>query len=180
VLSFGLAALMIGVAATPANATIVRRDHYERSGTFTSNECGFPALVERHISGDIMVRAGNNENESVYLFSDHYAFREVDTNPANGKSIVLRAQGDVHQIKADHVEGTIYEVTIHQSGQQLTVEDATGTVVLRDVGTIEYQALVDTQGDDDPRSILLDMTLVRISGPHPGFYQFDICPLLAS
>jgi hypothetical protein len=53
-----------------------------------------------------------------------------------------------------------------------------GNIVLRDRGAIRIAWLFDTLGDSQPGGMFLDESVVRVSGPHPGFEEtFDFCAL---
>ena len=51
------------------------------------------------------------------------------------------------------------------------VRDMDGDVVLRDTGAIWTLEVFDTLGDSQPGGASLDQTVIRVSGPHPGFEQ---------
>ena len=46
-----------------------------------------------------------------------------------------------------------------------------GDVVLRDRGVIWMRIVFDTLGDSQPGGEIRDESVIRVSGPHPGFEQ---------
>ena len=46
-------------------------------------------------------------------------------------------------------------------------------VLVRDRGAIRETYLFDTEGDDTPGGIFLELLEERVSGPHPGFFMSD-------
>jgi hypothetical protein len=176
-LTGGLAALMICVAAAPANATGVYRGQYENTDSYIGDSCGFTVQVESESSGAYSVRTGTNRNESYYFLSNNYTYRNVYTNPANGKSFVLRGNGIIHDTRATRVEGTIFEIASIEAGQPFTLEDSAGNVVLQDHGVVRFRMLVDTYGDAQPGGIILDIFDVQVSGPHESF-DAELCQVV--
>jgi hypothetical protein len=69
--------------------------------------------------------------------------------------------------------------------RRLSIPDASGRIVERDRGAIRQTYRFDTEGDDVPGGIFLELLEERVSGPHPGFFMPDdefcavVTPLLA-
>ena len=56
----------------------------------------------------------------------------------------------MHETKATHVSGTIFEFTSVNAGQPFVVRDSDGNLILRDRGVIRQVIQVDTLGDVVP------------------------------
>lgn len=93
---------------------------------------------------------------------------ETFTNTANGKYLTILHDAVFQDLKAAHVEGSIFEFVSHEVGQPYVVRDMDGNVVLRDRGALTFSYLVDTLGDDVPGGVWVSEPEVRVSGPHPG------------
>lgn len=166
---------MIGISSASAGAPI-QNEHYSGSDSLT--ECGGYAGVDE-FSGVVMIKdATPATNGQFFYFSDNYSFREVITNPANGKWFVVRGNGIVKESQA-RMTGDIVNSQTREAGQPFVVENSSGKVVLRDRGLIVQSYVFDTRGDSQPGADLISgPELVKVSGPHPGFADtFDFCTL---
>ena len=73
-------------------------------------------------------------------------------------------------VRATALGDDIFEFMVRESGI-LVVRDMDGNVVLRDTGAIWTLQVFDTLGDSQPGGESLDESVIRVSGPHPGFEQ---------
>jgi hypothetical protein len=106
------------------------------------------------------------------------SFRDVITNPENGKWFVIRGQDRLNEVKATHIEGNIYEFVVVEVGQPFVLEDADGRVLVRDRGVVRHIQLFDTLGDGEPGGNILDETSV-FQGPHPSEAEdFPYCEIV--
>ena len=99
------AAVMVGGPA--AGAKVVEREHYSGTEQFTADECGFTFDAVTDFRGNYVLR--ETKDPEAFLVRDTFSFRAVWTNTETGKWFVIRAHAVFNEIKATHLEGTIYE-----------------------------------------------------------------------
>jgi hypothetical protein len=174
-----LAGLLASVTlGTPAQATIVERGRFADSFTDSYDDCGFTVDVEGSFSGHYRIREGKGDLESAFFFQQVLSWEE--THSANGRSITLRGHAVTNEVRARHVEGSIFEFVTIEAGQPFAVYDGEGNLVLRDRGVIRFTFLWDTLGDDEPGGVFIEELDVQFGGPHPGWDLdwSEICALL--
>ena len=175
---------LVGLCASPAGAEPLEREHYsdQESDTFTDTECGAPITIDYvgEFSGVFMLKRGRG-GDPTPLFFDNYSGVETFTNVANGETATIRHQGLFKDVRAEHVEGTVYRFTAIETGRPVVVFGPDGQRLTFDRGRIRYTVLVDTQGDADPSNdvFLGDEREPDVAGPHPIFVgDVDFCDLL--
>jgi hypothetical protein len=176
---FVLAAVVAGTVAlggVPAGATVIEQQHYSFTESFSYSDCGFLVNGISTVTGTLHIRVGKGDKATGFFEHDNFSFREVHTNPANGKWFVVRGNGLFQETKGVHVGGSIFEFTSIIAGQPFVIEDSAGRVLLRDRGVIRRTILFDTEGDNIPGGIELAELDFSISGPHPGF-SVDFCAI---
>jgi hypothetical protein len=176
-----LATLAVLLAlAVPAQAKVVGHEHYSQPYGDDFTACGFPVHVEGLASGNAHLRVGLGDLDTAFFQLDNYRFSETWTNTDNGHYFTIWGDGLVHDVKATHVSGSVFEFTTIESGRPFNITDANGTTLVRDRGSIRHTYLFDTEGDDTPGGILLEEIAVRVNGPHPGFNmsEEDFCAIV--
>ena len=175
---------LVGLCASPAGAEPLEREHYsdQESDTFTDTECGAPITIDYvgEFSGVFMLKRGRG-GDPTPLFFDNYSGVETYTNVANGETATIRHQGLFKDVRAEHVEGTVYRFTAIETGRPVVVFGPDGQRLIFDRGRIRYSVLVDTRGDADPGNdvFLGDESEPDVAGPHPIFVgDVDFCDLL--
>lgn len=143
------------------------RFEYEGSEQDHFELCGLDVHYELEFSGRVRVREGKNADAGAFFLQDNYSSLETFTNTANGKYFTISADGVFQDLKATHVEGSIFEFVSHNVGQPFVVRDMDGRVVLRDRGAITLTYLFDTFGDDMPGGELVSEPDFRGLGPAP-------------
>ena len=68
-----------------------------------------------------------DKSGEAFLQEAAFSFRDVITNPETGRWFVVRGHSQAHEIKATHVEGTVYEFVAIQAGQPYVIEDSAAT-----------------------------------------------------
>jgi predicted esterase len=164
-----LSLMAVWLTATSAGAEVLKAEPFAETASFTYSDCGYPIRVESQAEGTVAYRVGKHGDESVFLARGNVTYREVHTNELTGEQFVVRGHTAFRDLRATHVEGSVYEVTQQETGQPFVVEDASGRVVARDRGLLRFTVVVDTGGDDDPDSEFLDFLGFELRGPHPGF-----------
>ena len=171
--------------ALPAQAKVIDREHYTFSESTEFEECGFSIRSDFTASGHTRTRVGKHDLDTAFFALDNYEYTDRWTNTANGRFLTIWGNAVIRDVKATHVEGSIFQFTTVESGRPFNLADASGRVILRDRGAIRETYLFDTEGDDVPGGIFLETLSLRVSGPHPGFDLTDeefcavITPLLS-
>lgn len=168
VISLGLIAL----SAVPADATMYQKVQ-AYSGTDPAQDftlCGLDVHEVFSFSGKVSIRAGTGDLAGAFFGHNNYSSVDTFTNIANGKFFTISANGLNQDVRATHVEGSIFEFVSHDVGQPYTVRDMSGAVVLRDRGSLSFTYLFDSGGDNVPGGIFLEDISFRASGPHPGYF----------
>jgi hypothetical protein len=167
------AAVVVLVTALPASAAPLQHERY--SGTDSFTEC------DRY-QGDLSFRgivtlkdATPATGGQFFYFTDNYQYREVVTNPDTGAFLTIAGNGQFKESHARLVEGTLFTFQTRESGQPFVISDSSGTVLLRDRGMIVQSVTFDSLGDSQPGGETLGQEVLRVSGPHPGFGDFDFC-----
>src|SRR5215218_9193872 len=143
-----LAALL--VLAAPAQAKVIGHEHYTQPYSDDFEVCGFSVHVEGLATGNALLRVGLGDLDSAFFGLDNYRYAETWTNTDNGRSLTIWGNAIVHDVKATHVSGSIFQFTTIESGRPFNVVDANGNTVIRDRGSIRSTYLFDTEGDDQP------------------------------
>jgi hypothetical protein len=128
---------------------------------------------------------GEGDLDTAYFGLDNYEYSVKVTNTANGRFFTQWGDAIIRDVKATHVEGSIFQFTKVESGRPYNISDASGNVLVRDRGAIRQTYVFDTEGDHTPGGIFLDLLEERVSGPHPGFLMSEdefcamVTPLLS-
>ena len=188
-MKIGFAALATLVAlfamALPAQATVIDQAHYFSPYSDDFEVCGFSVHVEGLATGNAHARVGKGDLMTAFFGLDNYEYSETWTNTATGRSFTIWGNAVIHDVKATHVSGSIFQFTTIESGRPFNLVDASGRTLLRDRGSIRTTYLFDTEGDETPGGIFLDVITERVSGPHPAFFLTEdefcgaVAPLLA-
>jgi len=169
------ASLAIGpIAGAPAQATVVDRGTFAGSETGVADElCEIAVVRDSTFRGSFRIRLDKASDEQAFFQRLNFEYRDVFTNPLNGRSLTFEGKSLSNELTATQVEGNIYSFTTIEAGQPFVVRDSAGNVVLRDRGVIRHRILFDTLGDSAPGGITLEDEVVGIGGPHPGFEQSE-------
>ena len=178
-----VAAVVMAFASAQALATVVESFHYtDEPYAFSYDDCGFAVEVEGTASGHFRLRAGKGEAETAFFALDNFSYSETHTNPETGAFLTITGNAVFNEVKATHIEGTIFVFEAVEAGQPFKLYDSDGTVVARDRGSIRHRVLFDTEGDDVPGGITIEEFPSEPHGPHPGFDNFCelVTPLIGS
>jgi hypothetical protein len=165
-----VAGALIACGVGTAQATVIDKGHFSGSEQgVPDNICGIDVVRDSVFSGsfrDRVPKAGDGQ-----AFLERFTLKATDTftNPDNGKSFSISTNELSNELSTSHVSGNVYEFTTIEAGQPFVVRDGDGNIVLRDRGNILRTFTFDTLGDGQPGGIELDETVVKVSGPHPGF-----------
>jgi hypothetical protein len=168
------AAVIVLTMALPASAAIVYRDRYSGSDAFSYDDCGSVVDVTVEFGGLFQIRSGSGADASAFFAHDNYWYRETHVRRSDGKTVVLSGNGNFIETKATRVEGSIFTFTAINAGQLFTARDGDGNVIFRDRGVIVETILFDTEGDDVPGGIFLDVLDTSFHGQFPSL-DGDFC-----
>jgi hypothetical protein len=170
----GALALSALALALPAHGEVILHEKFDDSFSEDFEECGMPLHSDFTFRGTTHLRVGKGDQESAFLLHLRIQRTDTITNPANGKFFFIEGNVLEREIRATRVERSVFEFTRVESGQPFVVRDMNGDVILRDRGSIWFTAQFDTLGDDVPGGeFVTDFEVVRINGPHPGFFMGD-------
>ena len=167
-LATAIAVLAIGVPV--AAATVFEHGHYQGEQTFSYADCGVTWDVTEQFWGSYRLRM--DTTGQAFLARDTLKTSAVFTNRATGKSFLVERHGVFNEIRATHVEDTVYEFEAIEVGQPFVIRDLAGNVVLRDRGNIRRTYRFDTLGDSAPGGVWIEDVDTTVSGPHPVFDGF--------
>ena len=131
----GLCAVAAALAIPASAAAVgVYTFHVDQSGT--SDDCSFDVQYHFTANGAFIFKAGGATLQAS-------SFRAVNTNPANGKSVVLQGAGSGStSAPIDNGDGTTsYLQTI--SGNSI-LKDANGAPISSGAGRVVYRVTIDT------------------------------------
>lgn len=169
--------LLVFGAAT-SGATVIDREVFSGTETFTDDSCEFQLVAESTFSGRTHFRV--DRGGQAFLQHLNITYRDIVTNTETGRSFVIRGHSLINEVRATHVDGDVYEFEAVEAGQPFVIEDAAGNVVVRDRGVVRHTILFDTLGDGQPGGDFIEQTDAAVHGPHPGFADdFSFCEIAA-
>ena len=182
---FFTGALFLSLGTAPAEAQALR-DHvydqgeYDDPYKFKDDSCAFPFKVKGRAWGSYVNTIVSGSQGEAFLAHNRYRFKEVLTNPANGKKMYVSGRGYFREIEGRHVKGDLWKFDSLESGKPLVVRDANRKIVLMDHGKIFMTVLYDTLGDRKPGGELVEEKLRKVLyGSFPSREaDFDFCVLV--
>jgi hypothetical protein len=186
VLGAVLAGSLLAVSA-PAQAhrphgDVYSSESYDEPYEFTDDfscDDGLTWDVKGHVKGHITIYNVRGSDGQAYLADDRFRFREVWTNPANGRKAYVSGNAHFREIKATHVEGDIWRFLSVTSGKPFVVKNDKGRTVLAEWGQLVLSQLFDTLGDGQPGAEPAgDPKVVKARGHWPTWKPgFDFCAM---
>lgn len=179
-------ALFLSLGTAPVGAQALR-DHvydqgqYDDPYKFTDDSCGFPFKVKGRARGSFVNTIVSGSKGEAFLAHNRYRFKEVLTNPANGKKMYVNGRGYFREIEARHVKGDVWKFDSLESGRPFVVRDADRNIVLLDHGKIFRTVAFDTLGDKKPGGELVEERFSKVLyGSFPSLEaDFDFCVLVS-
>ena len=107
-------AMCLSLGAAPAEARQPAGDIYEKGSyndpyEFEDDSCGFLFEVKGRSRGFFINYNVPDSDGQAFLNHNWYRFRDVLTNPANGRKAYISGRGYFREVGARHVEGNIWE-----------------------------------------------------------------------
>jgi hypothetical protein len=174
-LASAVAALAVGPAAQ--GAIFDRIQFVDFPYAFEEQICGIDVQIEGTVTGHSNLRIGKGEVDTAFFEHTNFAFSETWTE-ANGRSVTVTGNGNLNEVKAVPLGGSLFRFTQVEAGQPFRLYDAQGDLLLRDRGAIRFTVVFDTLGDDTPGGIFIEELEPSVRGPHPGFDDATLCPVL--
>ena len=166
------------VAAPAAQATTFERIRLDSVPyAFEDVQCGIEVQVQGTASGLINLRTGKGDKATAYFEHDVIAYRETWT-AANGRFVTVTGKSSFNDVKAVPLGDNLFRFTLVEAGQPFRVFDAQGTLLIRDRGGVRFTIVIDTLGDAAPGGIVVEQLDTSVRGPHPGFDDATLCPVL--
>ena len=182
----GLAGSLLGVVgASPAQArhpggTVYNSEHYNFPYKFKEDECeGLTFQVKGRAKGFETIYNVPGSHGQAFLDDNRNRYREVWTNPANGRKAYVSGKSRFRELKAEHIKGDIWRFRSVTSGAPLTVKNDRGNVVLAEWGALVLDTTYDTLGDGEPGGDVLKETVISKRGHWPTWNPaFDFCNIV--
>jgi hypothetical protein len=156
--------------AVPAQASVFDQGPFTFEESHTEDICGLEVRHDFAVEGHFRTRTGKGDLDQAFFGQSSARITDTFTNLANGAFFTSEARVTGMDVKATPLGDDIFEFKFRESGMGI-VRDMDGNVVLRDRGAIWMRVVFDTLGDSEPGGEILDETVIRVSGPHPGFEQ---------
>jgi len=172
-----VAALAVAPAAQAQGAIYERFRFVDEPYSLEREICGIEVQVEGTVSGHGRVRTGKGKVATAFFELANFAFSETWT-AANGMSVTVTGRFVFNEVKAVPLGGTVFRFTAIEAGQPHRLYDSQGNLLLRDRGVIRYSVVFDTLGDATPGGVLIEELEPSVRGPHPGFDDETLCPVL--
>lgn len=166
----GVAAAVLMATATETSAEIIEKEEFEFTDSGEREVCGL--LIEYDVveKGRVMIREGRPGTPTEF-WAWQGTFREVLTNPENGKFIVITGRYNNRDVSATLVEGETYRYRFHIAGQPFVVTDSTGKVVYRENGLRVFDVYFDYARPEGQRFLGSEFVAQR---GYPGHID-DLC-----
>ena len=165
-----LASLVAAAGAVPAQATVFEKGPFTFEESNVEDLCGLTVRHDFAIDGHFRTRTGKGDLDQAFFGQSSARITDRFTNLANNAFFTHEARLTEMDVKATPLGDDIFEFKFREAGMSV-VRDMDGNVVLRDRGAIWMRVVFDTLGDSQPGGEIIDESVIRVSGPHPGFDQ---------
>jgi hypothetical protein len=174
-----LATAVASLAVVPvAQGAIFERFRFvDDPYSFETEICGIDVLVEGTASGHGRIRTGKGKAATAFFENVNFSYSETWT-AANGRFVTVTGNAIFHEVKAVPLGDNQFRFTAIEAGQPFRLYDPEGNLLLRDRGVIRHSAIFDTLGDATPGGVLIEEFEPSVRGPHPGFDDETLCPVL--
>jgi hypothetical protein len=173
------AAVVSGLAVVPAaNATMFEQFRFvDDPYAFDETICGIDLHIEGTATGAASSRTGKGTLTSAFFTHVNFAYSETWTAPG-GQFVIVTGKSNNNEVKAVPLGDNVFRFTDTQAGQPFRLHDPEGNLLLSDRGLLRFTFDFDTLGDDEPGGELVQDVELSVRGPHPGFADETLCPVL--
>ena len=173
-----LATAVAGLVAVPAaQGTIFERFRFDDAYSFQEEICGVEVQIEGTDSGHGRIRTGKGKLASAFFGLFNVDYSETWT-AANDRFVTVTGSNIFNEVKAVPLGGNLFRFTAVEAGQPFRLYDSQGVLLLRDRGVIRHSAVFDTGGNAIPDAVLIEEFEPSVRGPHAGFFDETLCPVL--
>jgi hypothetical protein len=174
-----LATAVAGLGAVPAAQGAIFERFRIVDDPYSSPEeiCGIEVQIEGKVSVHGRIRTGKGNLATAFFGQFNVDFSETWT-AANGRFVTVTGNSVFNEVKAVPLGGNLFRFTAVEAGQPFRLYDSEGNLLLRDRGVIRHSAVFDTEGDASPGAVLIEEFEPSVRGPHPGFFDETLCPVL--
>src|SRR5919197_1329913 len=182
--TFRLRALLLAVAVAAllvvpaAQGAIFERSRLvDKPYSFQDVICGTEVQIEGTLTEAERIRTGTGKLATAFL--DHFTANFSETwTAANGRSVTVTGRFTFNDVKVVPLGDNVFRFTAVQAGQPFRLYDSQGNLLLRDRGVIRFSIIFDTLGDTTPGGVVIEELEPSVRGPHPGFDDETLCPVL--
>jgi hypothetical protein len=174
-----LAAAVAALAVVPAaqGAIFERFQFVDEPYSDQAEICGIDVRIEGTATGTGRIRTGTGSRATAFFEHINVAYSETWT-AANGRFVTVTGNFNSNEVQAVPLGGTLFRFTDIQAGQPFRLYDSQGNLLLRDRGVIRFSYVFDTLGDATPGGVVIEELEPSVRGPHPGFDDETLCPVL--
>lgn len=164
--------ILLGTGLVPAQAngptTVHDQGYYNQPYSFRFDQCAVKAEVKGHTRGHFKNYNVAGSHGQAFLAHNWYRFREVWTNPANGRKAYVNGHGYFREVSATHVRGDLWSFLSVETGVPFHLRASKGgRTLLTDHGRIVKRTLFDTQGDHSPGGEIVREKVLQVQGDFP-------------
>jgi hypothetical protein len=173
------AAAVAAFAVVPAaqGAIFERFRFVDEPYSLEAEICGIEVQIEGTATGATRIRTGTGKLATAFFEHTSVAYSETWT-AANGRSVTVTGHSIFNEVKAVPLGANVFRFTAIQAGQPFRLYDSQGNLLLRDRGVIRFGYVLDTLGDATPGGVVIEFLEPSVRGPHPGFFDVTLCPVL--
>jgi hypothetical protein len=176
-LLFAVAVTGLAVAPAAQGAIFERLSFVDEPYAFDTEACGIAVHVEGTATGATRIRTGTGKFATAFFEHTNLTYSETWT-AANDRFVTVTGHSVFNEVKAVPFGGNLFRFTDIQAGQPFQLYDSQGNLLLRDRGVIRFTYVFDTLGDATPGGVTVGDMQVSVRGPHPGFSDETLCPVL--
>ena len=181
-----LAGSLLGTVGAGPGQAQQPRGHVYSSGPynvpykFKDKDCkGLTFEVKGRVKGFDVIYNVPGSHGQAFLDDNRSRYREVWTNPANGRKAYVSGKSRFREVKATHLKGDVWRFRSLTSGAPLVVKNDKGRTVLAEWGVLKLDTTYDTLGDSQPGGEVLDETVVSKRGHWPTWEpDFEFCDIV--
>jgi hypothetical protein len=174
-LAVAVAALLVVPAAQ--GAIFERSRLVDEPYSFQDVICGIDVQIEGTLTEAQRIRTGTGKLATAFLDHINADFSETWT-AANGSFVTVSGHFTSNDVKVVPLGDNVFRFTAVQAGQPFRLYDSQGNLLLRDRGVIRFSFIFDTLGDATLGGVVIEELEPSIRGPHPGFDDETLCPVL--
>jgi hypothetical protein len=173
-----LAMAVAGLVVVPAaQGTIFERFRVVDEYSFEDQICGIDVQIEGTATVAGRIRAGKGKLATAFFAHFNVDYSETWTAP-NGRFVTVTGNLLSNEVKAVPLGDNLFRFTAIEAGQPFRLYDSQGNLLLRDRGVIRSSIVFDTLGDGTPGGVVVEELEPIVRGPHPGFFDETLCPVL--